>query len=265
MTDDGSDSSSLVEFSVNAGQATITLNRPERHNSLTPALTSELLEALNRAQVLGQDQDIHSVVLRAEGSNFSTGGDVAAFLEAGTERADYARLLVGQLNQAILAILHLSVPVICRVQGIVTGGSLGFVLASDLVVATDETWFAPFYSVVGFAPDGGWSAILPDVIGINRTREIQLLNRKISAQQAQSWGLINSVVPQNGLDDQVQQWQHELAGKVQSSLACTKQTLRTENDLAQIEARLELERQTFVEQIVKPEVEQGMQRFLNRS
>jgi 2-(1,2-epoxy-1,2-dihydrophenyl)acetyl-CoA isomerase len=118
---------------------------------------------------------------------------------------------------------------------------------------------------VGFAPDGGWSAILPDVIGINRTREIQLLNRKISAQQAQSWGLINSVVPQNGLDDQVQQWQHELAGKVQSSLACTKQTLRTENDLAQIEARLELERQTFVEQIVKPEVEQGMQRFLNRS
>ncbi len=162
--------------------ATLTLNRPERHNSLVPELLRELIDALNEAA------DARALILQANGRSFSTGGDVRAFYEHRAEAEAYAREVVGVLNQTIEALLKFPAPTIAVVNGAVTGGSIGLVLACDLVIVSPQASFTPYYNVVGFSPDGGWTALLPSVIGTARTAEALLTNATITAQQAVEWG-----------------------------------------------------------------------------
>ncbi|MGE5148295.1 MAG: enoyl-CoA hydratase/isomerase family protein, partial [Candidatus Eiseniibacteriota bacterium] len=116
----------LVRMTVTDGVARLTLDRPERHNSLDPALLDDLLTRLDTVR---DDDTIRAVVLAANGRSFSTGGDVRAFHDqADGSLRDYAAALVGRLNRTILALMDLRQPVIARVQGPVTGGALGLVL-----------------------------------------------------------------------------------------------------------------------------------------
>ena len=138
--------------------ATITLNRPERHNSLIPALLNEMLAALDS---IGARPQVRALILKANGRSFSTGGDVRAFYEHRKDLSMYAHEIVGLLNRVILTLVGLPVPVVAAVNGIVTGGSLGLVLASDLALLAPEATITPFYSVVGFSPDGGWLVVSP--------------------------------------------------------------------------------------------------------
>jgi 2-(1,2-epoxy-1,2-dihydrophenyl)acetyl-CoA isomerase len=160
---------SLTQLQFDGPVARLTLNRPARHNSLVPALTDSLNAELLR---VAETPAVRILVLQAAGASFSTGGDVAGFYaQPRDRRRAYAEMLVGGLNAAILQLLNLPFPVISRVHGPVTGGSLGFLLASDLVAITPEAFIQPYYTQVGFSPDGGWTAMLPDRIGIARTRE----------------------------------------------------------------------------------------------
>ncbi len=172
--------------------AVVTLNRPQRHNSLVPALLRQMLAVL--AEVAADDA-VRALVLRANGRSFSTGGDALGFVQHADEMEPYAREIVGLLNQVILALIDLPVPVITAVHGIVTGGSLGFILGSDIVLVAPEASFAPFYSEIGPSPDGGWAVLLPLVIGPRRAAEVLYLNQAIGAETAVAWGLANRVVP----------------------------------------------------------------------
>ncbi|HCR80727.1 MAG TPA: enoyl-CoA hydratase/isomerase family protein, partial [Alcanivorax sp.] len=100
--------------------------------------------------------------LDAEGRSFSTGGDVGGFYDTPrAERHDYASRVVGTLNAVILDLLSLPLPTVAAVHGMVTGGSVGLVLACDIVVAGPRASFAPWYTRVGYSPDGGWTALMP--------------------------------------------------------------------------------------------------------
>jgi len=162
-----------VLVSVDNGVATVTLNRPERHNSLVPELLSHLLDALSASN---RDPDVGIVVLRAAGQSFSTGGDLRGFLDHADHIRNYSEQLVGLLNQVIVAIYDCRAPVIVAVDGQVTGGALGLVLAADVVLVTERATFQPYYVDVGFSPDGGWTALLPGIIGQKRASAVQLLN-----------------------------------------------------------------------------------------
>ncbi len=251
----------LTALTAANGVGTITLNRPERHNSLVP----ELLESLNRDIAIAAGADLRALVLRANGRSFSTGGDVAAFFETiPSERAAYAGRIVGALNRAILALLDLPFPVIGRVHGPVTGGSLGLVLACDLVAVTPAAFFQPYYVDVGFSPDGGWSALLPERIGAARARMVQLLNRRVSAAEAVAWGIATALVEPAELDCTITTWVDSVAGKVASALACTKARLMPPERRTAYAAGLEAERKSFVAQITSAAAHEGMARFLRR-
>ncbi|NUM48670.1 MAG: enoyl-CoA hydratase/isomerase family protein, partial [Anaerolineales bacterium] len=128
--------------------AALTLNRPERHNSLIPELLEDLLAAF---ETLRAQPDIRAVVLQANGRSFSTGGDLQGFADhllphpqplSRGERGvgaleEYSHRIVGLLNQVILTMLDFPLPIITAVHGIVTGGSLGLVLASDVVLVSE--------------------------------------------------------------------------------------------------------------------------------
>ncbi len=239
------------------GVARLTLNRPERHNSLVPALLDSLNTDLER---IARDRNIRAVILQAAGRSFSTGGDVAGFyaVPRGQRRA-YAEGLVGSLNRAILALLRLPVPVIGRIHGPLTGGSLGLLLACDLAAITPQAFIQPYYTQVGFSPDGGWTAMLPGRIGAQRAREIQLLNQRISAQEALRLGLVTACIEADALDATIEGWLEKLQSMLPGSLASTKALLA--GDCA---AGLEAELRNFLTLIDGDEAEAGMTRFLNR-
>ena len=238
---------------------TLVLNRPERHNSLVPDLLSELLAALND---VAADSGARTVVLAAEGRSFSTGGDVLGFFAAGENLAEYAANTVGLLNDVILTMLRLPQPIVVAVHGTVTGGSLGLVLGGDVVLMAPEATITPWYAAVGFSPDGGWTALLPDVIGRHRTARILYSNQSISAADAAQWGLATEVVASGEIEERAATVALEIARAKSGSIASTKRLLR--HDLDDIAARLDAEREAFVAQILTPEAQKGMAAFLGR-
>lgn len=250
---------SLVLFEVDQDVAILTLNRPERHNSLVPELLRELLEAM--AQVGAGP--VGAAVLQANGRSFSTGGDVRGFYEHRDDISGYAQEIVGLLNEVILDLIRLPVPVVAAVHGVVSGGSLGLVLGSDVVLVAPEASFTPYYSTVGFSPDGGWTALLPLVIGRRRTEEVLLLDRSIPAEAAVQWGLANLIVHGDEIRNRALATARAIAGMRSGGVRRTKQMLWGEP--SSLAGRLEDERRSFVEQIVSTEAHEGMLSFLNRS
>jgi 2-(1,2-epoxy-1,2-dihydrophenyl)acetyl-CoA isomerase len=251
--------SDLVLLNYEGTTAVVTLNRPQRHNSLVPALLQAMLDVL--AEV-GANESVRAVVLRANGRSFSTGGDALGFVQHADNMEPYAQEIVGLLNQVILALIDLPVPVITAVHGLVTGGSLGFILGSDLVLLAPEASFAPFYSEVGPSPDGGWAVLLPLLIGPRRAAQVLYLNEVIAAETAVTWGLANRLVPTGQLQAEALALAKAIAAKKQGSIRHTKQLLHL--DRAEIAARLRTELDHFVQQMVTPEAINGFRDFVNQ-
>ena len=132
----------FVTLELEAPVSTITLDRPERHNALIPELLTQLGDAVDRTSL---GDDVGAVVMRANGSSFSTGGDVAAFWDQGDAVAAYAHEIVGLLNETMLAMIRSPKPIVCAVNGMVTGGSMGLVLAAPFAfgagTALGREWY----------------------------------------------------------------------------------------------------------------------------
>lgn len=254
-----SDSGELVETRRSGDVVTLILNRPERHNCLVP----ELLEVLRREVTdTAADPGVRAVVLAAQGRSFSTGGDVKAFSDAGDQVADYSRKTVGLLNDVMLAMLGMPQPIVAAVHGMVTGGSLGLLLASDLVLMAPEATITPWYGLVGFSPDGGWTALLPDLIGPRRVGDILLRNTTVTAAEAVEWGIASRLVDARDMWDVAHSTAAQVATMRLGAIASAKRLLW--GDLDAVAADLAAEREAFVVQIQTEEARDGMLRFLGR-
>ncbi|HSM30482.1 MAG TPA: enoyl-CoA hydratase/isomerase family protein [Woeseiaceae bacterium] len=245
----------LVLTRIDGPVATLTLNRPDRHNSLVPELLREFGDALARCE---SQPDVGVLVVRAAGRSFSTGGDLRGFREHEAEIAQYAHEVVGLLNDVIIGLYDCRVPVVTVVNGQVTGGAIGFVLASDVVLVTERASFTPYYVEAGFSPDGGWATLLPDIIGGTRARTVQLLNQTITAGQALDWGLATAYADSSGQEQAVAELCGQILGKKPGSMSCTRSLLRPRD----LESRLERERKRFVEQIATDEAKAGIRAWL---
>lgn len=240
------------------GVVRLTLNRPARHNALVP----ELLDALADALVHCATRPPRALILAAEGKSFSSGGDVAGFYAVPQmARKAYAERIVGTLNDVILALLRLPCPTVAAVHGMVTGGSVGLMLACDIAVGGPATHIAPWYTAVGFSPDGGWSALMPERIGRARALSVQLLNQRIEAEEALRLGLLHVLAPETeAVSTQANAIADRLCaakpGSVRHTLALTRP------DIDRVSQALSNELKHFLEQIATNEAEHGMAAFL---
>lgn len=251
--------SDLVLVRQDGPVATLTLNRPQRHNSLIPALLEQMLARLDW---VSRQAGVRAVVLEARGRSFSTGGDVQGFADHLSEIMRYAERLVGLLNQVLLSMIRLPQPIVTAVHGMVTGGSLGLVLASDVVLVSPGASFTPYYAVVGFSPDGGWTAMLPQVIGQRRTAEVLFRNLTISADEAVAWGLANRLVEPELLEAEAHEVAHRIADMQPGAVEIGKRLLW--QDRSAINQRLEVERQRFIVQIGTAAAQASMAEFLRQ-
>ncbi|TYC52139.1 enoyl-CoA hydratase/isomerase family protein [Rhodobacterales bacterium] len=252
---------SLVTSEHRGNAIWLWLDRPDRHNALIPELVCDLRKAIADA---GRYEPV-ALVLSGRGLSFSTGGDIAGFLDhagSGETLEAYAQKLVGALHEAILELLAFPAPVLAAVNGPVTGGSTGLVLTADLVAMAEDSFLQPYYSEVGFGPDGGWTALLPDRIGAAKALEIQYLNARLSAYDAAKLGLAAQVCPLSKLEATVEAWVERLSrGCAQTHLA-TRQNVWDERRLDGVRARLDQEKQRFMDLIARPATIAGMREFL---
>lgn len=251
--------STLVKTHRTPPVATVELDRPDRHNSLVPELLRDLLDAFD---VVANDDEVRAVVLAAAGRSFSTGGDVRFFSNAGDHLADCAHETVGLLNDAIMAMIRMRKPIVAAVHGIVTGGALGLLLGADVVLMAPEATITPWYTTVGYAPDGGWTAILPGVIGEQNVARILLNDETITAAEAVSWGLATEVVDPAAIRSRAVALGTEMTGINQGP--SSTRWLLPQADHESVAAGLEAERRAFVDQILTPEARRGMDLFLGR-
>jgi 2-(1,2-epoxy-1,2-dihydrophenyl)acetyl-CoA isomerase len=247
----------LVTLEATESATIIRLNRPARHNALVPELLQELRVALDDQR----SQDASAIVLAAEGRSFSTGGDLLGFWQHRERIADYAHRLVGLLNEAVLALYTHPAPVACAVHGQVTGGSLGLLLGADRVIMQRDACIAPWYTKVGFSPDGGWNALLPDIIGEQQASKWLTNDDPVSANACLAMGIAHEVVADNVVEAALA-WSHRIAAAGAASIRSAG-SLRGRS-AADVNRGLEAERSAFVQQVQTPEAIAGIAHFLGK-
>ncbi len=198
------------------GIATLTLNRPEALNALSPALFMELRQHLEAIE--GAVDTVGCVVLRGAGRSFSAGNDIKA-IQAG-ERAPSAHFQAETLD----AIEALPQPVIAQVLGHCYTGALELMLACDLCVCGESARFADTHGRWSMTPTWGMSQRLPRRIGPLKAKELMLTGRTIPGPEALAIGLVNACVP----DERLVETTGELAAAI---VASSWHTLRADKRL----------------------------------
>lgn len=180
---------SRILLDISDGVATLTLNHPETRNALSWAMAEEMGDALDRlsgARVL---------VLTGAGKAFCSGGDMASKVPEGL---DFGQMLYNGLTQAVNPMLmklkSLEIPVIAAVNGAAAGAGAPLALLADFVIAAQSAFFFMAFPNVGLVPDAGGSFTLPRVIGKARAMRMMMLAEKVSAAQAEEWGMIYKAV-----------------------------------------------------------------------
>lgn len=202
----------------------VTINRPEQRNALNPGVIAGLLDALALAAT---DDGVRVVVLTGAGDEaFCAGGDIGGFQAAETVEAAPAAIA-----RLLDALRHHPKPVVARVNGKALGGGFGLMLGCDLVVAADDVEVGTPEINIGL-----WPHVITAVIQRNVPRkvalEMMLTGRRLSAEEAARWGMVNRVVPRADLDASVDLLVQELAGKSPLVLRLGKQSFTGAEDLA---------------------------------
>jgi len=196
-----------VRTELKDGVATLTLDRPQALNALSPALIIDLASALRAS---AQDEATRAIVLTGAGRAFSAGGDIGWFgevLAGGRAHAQdqIAGYMESEGNPLTLAIADCRVPVVCAVNGPCVGGAVGIALAADVVIAARSAYFlVPQVPQLGAVPDLGATWMLARLLGRSRALGIALLGDRIEAAQAEQWGLIWRSVDDAALAEQAQ-------------------------------------------------------------
>ena len=199
--------SDVVLYENLNGVATITLNRPDAMNAMTNELMQGITTALDHVR---EDDTIRLVVITGAGRGFCAGADLAQVAagpgdEAEKPSSQNANNTDDTYVTAMRALMECPVPTIAKVNGPAAGGGFGLALACDITIAARSAFFvATFGPNLGIVPDMGATWNIPLRVGRARALGITLLGDRISAIEAEDWGLIWRSVDDEQLDDEVE-------------------------------------------------------------
>ena len=244
--------------------ATITLNRPQALNALDRDLTLGLMESISSVET---DERVRCVVLRG-GEHFMAGGDLKWFksLAEGKSPSENRAQFEGFIQEAhavILALRRMPKPAIASVRGAVAGFGMSLMMASDLVLASDNAYFTLAYTLVGVSPDGGSTFALPRIVGQKKAMEIALLGERFDAATAERLGLVNRVVPTERLDEETAKLALRLANGPTAVYARTKALLNGSLN-ATLESQLQREAEAFAQSASEPDFREGLSAFIGK-
>ncbi|MEI8303298.1 MAG: enoyl-CoA hydratase-related protein [Burkholderiales bacterium] len=246
-----------VLYQVDGAVATITLNRPDVLNALNTALMLALREAVEKASA---DAAVRAVVVTGAGRGFSAGADLASS-SGGTGNA--GTTLRERYHPVILAMRAMPKPIISAVNGVAAGAGMSIAMAGDIILAGRSASFLQAFSKIGLVPDAGSTWFLPRYVGDVRARALAILADRISAQDAQAFGLVWQVHEDAELLPKAQEMAQRLAAMPTRAYAMIKQALNDshQRDLA---TQLELEADLQVEAGKTEDFREGVAAFLQK-
>ena len=241
------------------GIARITLNRPERLNSFTSSMHAELRDAL--AQVAA-DKSARVLLLTGAGRGFCAGQDLSDRAVApGAAPVDLGESIESNYRPLVLGLRNLAVPVVCAVNGVAAGAGANIALACDIVIAARSASFIQAFCKIGLIPDSGGTFFLPRLVGTARAMGLAMLGEKLTAEQAEEWGLIWKCVDDAQLASTVDGLLVHLAQAPTKGLAAIKRALYA-SSTATLEDALTHERDVQRELGQSADYREGVAAFL---
>jgi len=237
----------------------ITINRPERRNSVDLETVAMLLDAIGQSA----EDGTRVVILTGAEESFCAGADLAVASEGEIADFDVTKSLREGVNPTILAMRALPLPIIARVHGHAVGVGCNYALACDIIVASEQALFGQVFVKIGLMPDGGGTFFLPRLVGYHKAFELMATGDIISAHDAYQLGMVNRVVPFAELDATVDALAAQLAASPRAALAKIKAGLNqaAESDLA---GALEFEAVNQDECFHSPDFIEGVTAFLQK-
>lgn len=250
-----------LRIEVDGEIGTLTLDRPDSLNAMSPQMIGELVEAFSWLADLAP---LRALVITGAARAFSAGGDVNWFRE-GVESDEIdlpsnVRRGAEVLHQAIIDMQRIPYPVIAAVNGPAAGAGFSLALACDIRIASEEAFFACAYGRIGASPDGGMTYFLPRVIGPSRALELLLNDPNLTAEDALEAGLVSEVVAADALMDRAREKASTLAAKAPHYVRMAKLLCRVslENSIAD---HLQLERHGIADSMGTEDLQGGVAAF----
>ncbi len=246
-----------ILFSLDAGIARLTLNRPDRLNSFTVQMHEEVADALSKldgARVL---------VLTGGGRGFCAGQDLNDRAVAPGEAVDLGESVEQRYNPLIRRLTSLEMPVIARVNGVAAGAGANIALACDIVIAAKSVKFIQSFASIGLIPDSGGTWALPRLVGQARALGLALTAEPLPAEKAAEWGLIWKAVDDERLDEEVDALAARFAAGPTRGLARIKKMIR-ESWGHSLDVELDLQRDSMRELGFSDDYREGVAAFMEK-
>jgi 2-(1,2-epoxy-1,2-dihydrophenyl)acetyl-CoA isomerase len=254
-----------IGIEVDGEIGTLTLERPDSLNAMSPELIGELVVA---ASWLADRADLRALIVTGAGDRaFSSGGDVNWFKKGvDSEEFDLAadvRRGADVLHQAIVDFRRIPYPVIGAINGVAAGAGFSLALMCDTRIASENASFVCAYGRIGASPDGGMTYFLPRMVGPARAVELMLNDPLLSAEAAKEMGIVAEVVPAAELMDRAREKAEKLAAKAPHYVRMCKQLLAVslDNSLAD---HLQLERHGIADSMGTEDLREGVTAFFER-
>ena len=229
-----------ILFKIEAGVATLTLNRPDKLNSFNTAMHEELRDALEK--VAAPENGVRCLLITGAGKGFSAGQDLSdRAIAPGAKAPNLGESLEQRYNPLMRKLKSLDMPVICAVNGVAAGAGANIALACDIVIASRTASFIQAFCKIGLVPDSGGSWSLPRLVGHARAMALSLLGDKVSADQAAQWGMIYRAVEPEALLAEASRLAAHLAAQPTAGLGLIKRAIHA-SATNSFDEQLDLER-----------------------
>jgi len=249
-----------ILFSLDGGIARVTLNRPDRLNSFNAEMHLELRDALEQVR----PGTARVLLLTGAGRGFCAGQDLSdRNVSAGSAPVDLGYTIETYYKPLILTLRSLEMPVVCAVNGVAAGAGASIALACDIVLAARSASFIQAFSKIGLVPDAGGTWALPRLVGTARAMGLAMLGDKLSAEQAESWGLIWKCLDDDKLMVEAERLAQHFSTAPTRGLAGTKQAIYASSGNS-LEQQLELERALQQSLGFGPDYREGVAAFMEK-
>jgi len=251
-----------IRIEIDGEIGTLTLDRPDALNAMSPELIAEFTEA---AAWLADRAPLRALIVTGAGDRaFCAGGDVNWF-RRGVEDDDVdlpssVRRGAEVLHQGIVGFQRIPYPVIAAVNGAAAGAGFSLALACDLRIASEDSAFVIAYGRIGASPDGGMTYFLPRVVGPAKAKQLLLEDPMISPADALELGLVSYVVPADRLMDEARAKAEELAAKAPHYVRMSKLLANTSLDNSLTE-HLQIERHGIADSMATDDLRDGVTAF----
>ena len=246
-----------IIYSLTDSIARITLNRPNKLNAFNTAMLGELRDALDRVRT----GPARVLLLNGAGRCFCAGQDLdERDLAPGNPPPDLGMTLETLYHPLVLGLRALPMPVICAVSGVAAGAGASVALACDIVIAARSASFIQSFCKLGLIPDAGASHIVPRLIGTARAMGLAMLGDKLSAEQAEAWGLIWKCIADDQLMEEAERLALHFSTAPTKGLALAKQAIYASAKHT-LEQQLDLERDSQREAGWSEDYREGVNAF----